>query len=510
MDTISIGFKPVSKLLIVLNIIASVVYLSWWANSKQIGNTVLYVLLVSGEVYRVFMAWVLWRVFWPGKNQFVSVHNSPSFRPKVDVFITVAGEPVDIVKKTIRGCIEMEYDNFTVNILNDGLASKKDNWKDIENLALEMGVKCITRESATGAKAGNINNALQQTDGELIAIFDSDMIPHKNFLAKMVPYFVNPQVGFIQSPQYYYNNTQNIISQSAWDQQELFFGPIMRGKDKDNAVFICGTNVLVRRAALFQVGGMYEKSITEDVLTSLLIHQKKWISYFVPDVLAEGLAPQDMMSYYKQQFRWAVGSLTIVFNENPFFKKGLTFLQKLHYFTSAFFYVNGIFVFIDMLMPLAYLLFRIEVVRVSTTSFAFFFLPYIFLNLYTLYKTSGNKLTFRALALTHSSWFLQLQALFSVLSGVRVSFQVTSKTQVTGNYVFLSFPHIAYIMLALASAAIAITREGLNPSVMINLSWVIVNVSLFLPFIRASYNDKAETTVQEDSFDRLLINNKST
>lgn len=493
MRTPVIGFREVGRLLLVADMAVSLFYLSWWMNTRQIGNPLLYWLLVTGEVYRVFMAWVLWRVFWPGGNwRLTPLPPTRTYQPPVDVYITVAGEPASVVAKTVTACRNMDYPNHQVYILNDGYVAKKENWQEMEELAEKLHVHCITRKIPSGAKAGNINNALKHTKGELIAIFDADMIPHDDFLTETVPYFAEEWMGFVQTPQYYLNNAQNIITQASWDQQELFFGPIMRGKDKDNTVFICGTNVLIRRKALEDVGGMYEKSITEDVLTSLLIHQNKWTSHFVPKVLAEGLAPQDMMSYYKQQFRWAVGSLTIVFNENPFFKQGLSAMQKLQYFTSAFFYVNGVFVFIDMLMPLIYLYFHVQIVRVSTISFAFYFLPYIFLNLYTLYQASDRRLTFRALAMTHSSWFMQLQALASVLSGVKVKFNVTPKTAESGNFLVLALPHIAYVLLAVGGIWIAVMREGLNPSVMINVSWVLVNVSLFLPFIRASYNDRAE------------------
>jgi hypothetical protein len=87
---------------------------------------------------------------------------------------------------------------------------------------------------------------------------------------------------------------------------------------------------------------------------------------------------------------------------------------------------------------------------------------------------------------------MQLQALFSVLLGFKVKFNVTPKTGKSGNYIALALPHLIYIALSAVGSVIAVMREGLNPSVMINVSWVLVNVSLFLPFIRACYNDQAE------------------
>src|SRR5690606_21510298 len=145
--------------------------------------------------------------------------------------------------------------------------------------------------TAGGAKAGNINNALRQTNGDIIVIFDADMIAKTDFLNKTIPHLADPTVAFVQTPQFYTNTQDNIIAASAWEQQEFFFGPIMQGKDKDNPAFICGINVAIRRTALDQVGGMVEDNIAEDFLTSMKIHEQGWHSVYVPEVLATGLAP---------------------------------------------------------------------------------------------------------------------------------------------------------------------------------------------------------------------------
>src|SRR5690606_7694254 len=120
--------------------------------------------------------------------------------------------------------------------------------------------------------------------------------------------FQDKRMGFVQTPQYYKNQSDNVITQAAWQQQEFFFGPIMRGKDSYNSTFICGTNVVIRRKALEEVGGMFEENIAEDFLTSLFVHQHGWRSVYVPQVLATGFAPFDLLSYVKQQLRWARGS----------------------------------------------------------------------------------------------------------------------------------------------------------------------------------------------------------
>ena len=483
---INIGKVP--KFFLVINILIALVYFSWWLSPINIGHPFLYTMLFLGEFYHVLMALLFWHTIWPFSKR---VHTVDSrFSPAVDIFITVTGEPIDVIRKTGLAAKNLDYSNHKVYFLNDGYVAKKDNWQDVELLAKGIGINCITRKEPGGAKAGNINNALRKTKGEIVVIFDADMVAHEDFLKKTIPYFVDTKVGFVQTPQYYKNSQKNAITGGSWEQQEFFFGPIMRGKDNSNAAFICGTNVAIRRSALEQVGGMNEKNIAEDFLTSLAIHQKGWKSIYIPDVLAEGLAPEDLLSYYKQQLRWARGSLEVLFGYNPLFKKGLSYPQKIEYLSSALFYFNGLIVMIDIIMPLIFLYTSIEPVAASTASLAMFFIPFMFFNLVSLYLISNGSFSFRAISFTQSSFFLQLQAFLSILLHRKMGFSVTSKKALEGNFINLAYPHILYILIGIVGIGLAINREGMNPAVMTNVAWFLFNVILFIPFILASLNLK--------------------
>jgi cellulose synthase (UDP-forming) len=475
----------VPNMLLLLNSIVAIIYISWWFSFNHILNIYIYSLLFFGEIYHVIMALGFWFTIWQRKRNdyIVSLKNNES----VIIFITVAGEPVDVVEETVRAAKEIDYSNFKVCILNDGYLAKKDNWEEIEKLAKRLGVRSITRKSGSGAKAGNINNGLKQTSSDFIVILDADMVPNKDFLSKLMPYFKDDKVAFVQSPQYYKNQNKNEITQGSWEQQNFFFGPIMRGKNNLNSAFLCGTNVVIRRKAIEEVGGINEKSIAEDFLTSFYLHKKKWKSIYYPNVLCEGLAPEDLLSYYKQQHRWARGSLEILFRYNPFFRFGFTLPQRIQYFLSSLYYFNGLIVLIDIITPLLFLYFGIQPVSTSTQIFALFFIPYMFLNLYTLYLISNGSITFRAISFSQSSFFLQLSALFSLITGRDTKFEVTSKRQRQGKFIFLVYPHLIYTILALIGIGINFSKFGTSPAVTTNSAWAIFNVIMFLPFIKAAF-----------------------
>ena len=447
------------------------------------GNPVLFCLLIAGEVFHLYQIIGYCYTVWSKKIKAVFKRD---FSEPVDVYITVCGEPTDIVRETAIAAKAMAYPSFKIFLLNDGLVAKKDNWQEIEDLATELGVSCITRKTPGGAKAGNINHALAQTTADYFVVFDADHVPHPSFLRETMGFFTDPKMGFVQTPQFYKNQDTNRITKIAWQQQTLFFGPIMTGKNRLNSAFMCGTNMAIRRSAIIEAGGMCEFNIAEDFLTSLFIHEKGWKSVYLPKVLAEGLAPEDFLNYYKQQFRWTRGSLEVIFKFNPLFRKGLTFGQKMQYLVSASYYLSGVVVLLDALLPIIFLFTGITAIVTSTMTLAAIFIPYMFLNLYALQRTSNFTYSFEAISFSLSSFVIQLNAVIAVLTNQKTSFAVTSKSQVQGNFLKMVIPQIGYIVLAVVGLGVGLVREGVSASLLANLAWALVNVAVFLPFIMAA------------------------
>lgn len=482
-DTTTFLEGSASRQILVLNCLMAVIYFCVLAFGFQPGNHFLFYLLIAGEAFHLFQIFGFCYTIW---SQQFNAKFDKNFDKPVDVYITVCGEPAQIVRETAVAALAMDYPKHQVFLLNDGFVAKKDNWREIEKLANDLGIPCITRQVGGGAKAGNINNALRHTHSQYIVIFDADHVPHKDFLEATMGYFFDRKVGFVQTPQFYKNQATNSITQTAWDQQSLFFGPIMRGKNRLNSAFMCGTNMVLNRKALDQVGGMCEFNIAEDFLTSLFVHNKGWKSIYEPKVLAEGLAPEDFMSYYKQQFRWTRGSLEVIFKYNPLFKWGLSWPQRLQYLISASYFLSGLVVLIDALLPMIFLYTGIITVQTRTMALALIFIPYIFSSLYALQKSSNYSMSFAAIGFSISSFVLQLRGILAVLTGQKTSFAVTSKQAVAGNYLYLAIPHLIYIAAAIVGVGIALHREGLSASLFANFSWVIVNVAAFIPFILAA------------------------
>lgn len=433
----------------------------------------------------------------------------PAFAAPVDVFITVCGEPVEIVRETAEAALAMRYPApFTVYLLNDGLVAGKEDWRDIEMLADEVGAVCLTRVTPGGAKAGNINHALSRTDSPFFVVFDADHVPHADFLSEVMGYFVDDRMGFVQTPQFYANQDHNGITRVAWDQQTLFFGPIMAGKSRLDAAFMCGTNMAVRRRAISEAGGMCEFNIAEDFLTSLFMHERGWKSVYVPKVLAQGLAPDDFLNYYKQQFRWTRGSLEVIFKYNPLRRQGLSRSQKLQYLLSASYYLSGPVILLDALLPLIFLFTGLAPVVTSTMTLALVFVPYMWINLYVLQRTSNFTYSYRAIAFSLSAWWLQLTAMFAVLANRKTAFAVTSKSTHEGgrpNFLRLVVPQLVYAAVAVVALAVGAAREGASPAFVANVAWLSVHLAISVPFIVAASPSRGPRPLAEAAIEPTVV-----
>lgn len=236
------------RLLVAANLLIGLWYLGWrYTASVNWQALWIAIPLLIAETYSFLDACLFGLTMWRIKRR-----GDPPPPPEnltVDVFITCYNEPVEIVRETARAARAIRHPHQTY-ILDDGDSAT------MRAMANQEGVGYITRSTAwqqrsRHAKAGNLNNALFQTTGEVLLILDADQIPRPEFLDRVLGYFRDPDVALVQTPQWFYNTPPGDPFGS---QAPLFYGPIQQGKDGWNAAFFCGSNAVLRREALMRLG----------------------------------------------------------------------------------------------------------------------------------------------------------------------------------------------------------------------------------------------------------------
>ena len=454
-----------TRLLLVALVPVALFYFAWLLTPERVGHPVLFGLLVAAELFNATQALGFWWTCAGDRRRRRGVWHAPP--PAVDVLVPVYDEPVSVVEPTVRAAVAMTGAHVSVHVLDDGASDA------IAAMAARHGAGYLRRADRSGAKAGNINHALEHTNAPLVAVLDCDHVPEPHFVEAMLGDLADPRVGFVQSPQYYANWDRGEVPGAAWSQQALFFGPIARGKDARGAMFCCGTNVVFRRAALEQVGGFPADSVTEDFELSIRLHERGWRSRYVPEVLAHGLGPEDMASYVSQQQRWSRGCLSAL---PAVWRSSLPPGLKLQYALSASFFLTGWTVLVYMTFPVVRLLTGAQpLAATSADQFLAHFAPYFGLALLAVTVLGGGDYTFKAFALQAASFWIHVHSTVLALLGRRGGFVVTPKQGARGRQPRAVAPALAAIAVLCAIAGYGLLRDR-DPATLNNVAFAALHV----------------------------------
>lgn len=624
------------RLVVLLAAISGVNYIVWrWLASVNWEAWWIALPLVLAETYSLIDS----LIFAVGAWRLRERHDAPPLTRDVtvDVLVTTYNEPLDLVMRTARAAQAIDYPHETW-ILDDG------DRPELRRLAEAEGIGVVTRSQAwrdrpRHAKAGNINNALMVTEGEFLLILDADQVPSPKILDRTLGWFMDDKVALVQTPQWFVNVPP---SDPLGSQAPLFYGPIQQSKDGWNAAFFCGSNAILRREALMQLGvsryvdevtlavnrgvrssrrvlararrdhgsdpriaaaldtvaaaldevkveiargdaladvtyafqsridrvrrdladqdvsdvreelralaeltadtealavidevtldvlgdrslsplaalesismlvsafdvGRDEEaqaimplatiSVTEDMATSMRLHGLGWKSVYHDEVLAEGLAPEDLPTMLTQRLRWAQGTMQVMFRENPLVQRSLSWGQRIMYFGTMWSYLAGFAGIVYIAAPVLYLTFGVMPVQAWSVDFFARFIPFFLLNQLLFLVVANGRPTWRgaqySLAL-FPVWIRSVTTAFAnVYRGRALGFAVTPKTRATEDsprWDLVKPQLIAMAALVLSLVAVAIRyavgqAEGIAP--LVNIVWVLYDLMVFSIIIRA-------------------------
>lgn len=408
--------------------------------------------------------------------------------PPVDVFIPTYNEPIEVLEKSIIGAANIDYPDFTVWVLDDG----RRDW--LRAFCDQEGVRYLTRPDNSHAKAGNMNHALTQATGEFVAIFDADFVPHRNFLRRTIGFFDDPRIGVVQTPQHFFNKDPiqiNLGLTKDWpDEQRLFFDKMAECRDAWDVSFCCGSCSVTRRAALRDIGDRYPtESITEDLLTTLKLYRKGYITRYLNERLSMGLAAESLEAFFVQRARWCQGGIQSIFLKDGPLGPDIPPLHRLMFFPWGWL-IQYPSRFMIMIIPVVYLWTGLTPLQFTTLDdIAFYQLPmfaaYFLTMMWMLPKhylpilstAQGLFATFRLLP----------TAISSLIKPFGTPFRVTPKGSLNGEQTFdrPTFSMILTIILATAAGVMVNLfpeTQILSPDAFfpVALYWAAVNVVVLL------------------------------
>jgi len=282
----------------------------------------------------------------------------PEHYPSVDVFLPVCGEPIEVLHNTwthVQLLAEAYPGPVTPIVLDDS------DSPELASMAADFGFRYLVRPNRGWfKKAGNLRHGFENSDGEAILILDADFAPRTDLLHELMPYLNDdPRTAIVQSPQFFrVLDQQNWIERGAGAVQELFYRSVQVSRQRSDGAICVGSCAVYRRTALAEIGGTSLIEHSEDMHTGFDLRARGWDLRYVPLALSTGVCPDTVGSYYNQQYRWCMASMSMLGSVKDFWQVKMRFASRLCYISGFVYYIEtALLTFTGPLIALTLLIF---------------------------------------------------------------------------------------------------------------------------------------------------------
>jgi cellulose synthase/poly-beta-1,6-N-acetylglucosamine synthase-like glycosyltransferase len=217
-----------------------------------------------------------------------------------------------VVERLIEEVSKMDYPRhlLQIQVLDDSTDETHIFTERLVNEYRSAGVpiEYHHRTNRHGYKAGALQEGLETATGELVAVFDADFVPPRDFLKKAIHWFADPTVGVVQTRWTYLNRHYNLLTEV---QAMLLDGHFVLehvARQGGHQFFnFNGTAGILRKKMIDDAGGWQHDTLTEDSDLSYRAQLKGWRFVYLPWIECPSELPVDMYGFQVQQSRWAKG-----------------------------------------------------------------------------------------------------------------------------------------------------------------------------------------------------------
>jgi cellulose synthase/poly-beta-1,6-N-acetylglucosamine synthase-like glycosyltransferase len=277
------------------------------------------------------------------RKQFLAQEPAGRFAelPRVTIQLPIYNEQY-VVERLLEETSKIDYplELLQIQVLDDSTDETHPFTARLVEDYREAGlpIEYIHRDNRHGYKAGALENGLKTATGEIVAIFDADFIPPRDFLQRTVHYFTDPKVGMVQTRWGYLNRHQNILTEV---QAMLLDGHFVLehiARAGGGLFFnFNGTAGIMRKSMIQDAGGWQHDTLTEDSDLSYRAQLKGWKFVYVPTIECASELPVETYSFQVQQSRWAKGLTQVALKLLPrILRSDLPFRVK----AEAFFHLT--------------------------------------------------------------------------------------------------------------------------------------------------------------------------
>ncbi len=400
-------------------------------------------------------------------------------------------ESIEMLERTVRALVSMDYPHETW-VLDEG------DTAEVKALCEQLGARHFTRKGipryqadsgrfCARTKHGNYNAWLEEIGFdhyEILVAFDPDHVPGPDFLLRTLGYFEDPEVGYVQSAQTYYNQSASLVARGAAEETYAYNSSIQLSAFAVGYPVVTGCHNIHRMSALREVGG-FAVHDGDDLLITFLYKQAGWKGVYVPEKLAAGLTPVSWSGYLRQQRRWVAALLDIKLRVSPRIAARRSPIDWLVSLISGLHHLYGVgmAVFVSLL---AWMLASGQVpealTRTGVGKLALLALSFEACHLYRQRFAIDPPLErgshWRAALLRFGKWPYMLAGVYDARRPPRRAYEVTPKRRTERTEHVLWQPHVAVAAVLGAALAIGLLAQPSHPLSLYLLGTLFIAASL--------------------------------
>lgn len=265
--------------------------------------------------------------------------------PFVSIIVPAHNEE-KVIEKTVKSLLLLDYpkNKMEIIVVND---NSQDNTATLlENLKREYdmdNLKIINTDNITGGKGKSnaLNIGFNHSVGELIAIYDADNTPNKLALKYLVQTIKKDEnLGAVIGKFRTRNKERNLLTKFINIETLSFQWMAQAGRwQLFNLCTIPGTNFIIRRDIIKEIGGWDIKAIAEDTEISFRIYKLGYKIKFMPLAVTWEQEPESLKVWFKQRTRWVKGNIYVLLKhmKNIGNKEHKSILFDIVYFFTVYF-----------------------------------------------------------------------------------------------------------------------------------------------------------------------------
>jgi cellulose synthase (UDP-forming) len=462
-------------LLVILWVATNLYFWTWWLSSSHVGTPILFVLMSAAFFYDAtllptFYIFYLGQMRRPKYMRPEDAQRAGIVRRVAMITLTVPGsESIEIVRRQLEATAKVTF------VHDSWILVDKCHSPEIEAIAKSMGVQyfCrhdIARWGSLGVakwnrptypfkektKAGNVNAWLDAYGAKYshFTQLDIDHVPQPEYLDRVLGYFLDSKVAWVQAPSVY-GNLDSWTARGAAEQEFVLQGPLQAGFfGFCGTPFIIGSHCTYDMGAIRKIGG-FQPTRAEDHLDTVVLAASGREGVFVPEVIAAGSGPENFDMYVAQQFAWAHSMIQVLLHYTPYCIMKYSFRQMLQFlFVQTWYPLWSLSLLTLFTMPVVGLLLNKPIADVGYGDFMLHCLPTtatalgIWFWSRRWHNPKGIGLSWRGIVLHIARWPVVLSAMLQAVLRVEKPYMITIKGLQAGEHRPFAFKsHMPYLVL---------------------------------------------------------------